>query len=453
MKKINVNIKGLHCRSCEMVLEESLSQVSGVKNIKINHKTGLAEIYYEQKQPILTELEKKIKKAGYSLGLEDEKNLISNNPADYIELVFIGAILFFIYALIKYFGLFEFEFSGNSTPGLVGVFVVGLTAGVSSCMALVGGLVLGVSARHAELHPEATPGQKFKPHLFFNLGRLISYAVLGGLIGLLGSAFKLSSPVLGALTVIIGLVMLLLGLKLIEIFPKLSNKNISLPKSVSKYFGLKSDKKEYSNRGAMITGALTFFIPCGFTQAMQLYAVSTGSFNQGLLIMLAFALGTLPGLIGIGGLTSIIKGSFSRYFFKFAGLVVIILAIFNISTGYNLTGFSLDFLKDFSSVSTISTTKDRVELSKDGSQIVEMVQSGNGYSPNQFTIKKGVPVIWKINSTNQYTCAAYISMPAVNISQPLKAGENIIEFTATKTGRMRFTCSMGMYSGVFNVVE
>ncbi|MCX6716958.1 MAG: cupredoxin domain-containing protein [Candidatus Taylorbacteria bacterium] len=90
---------------------------------------------------------------------------------------------------------------------------------------------------------------------------------------------------------------------------------------------------------------------------------------------------------------------------------------------------------------------------ENGRQIVEMTQDGRGYSPRQFTIKKGVPVKWKINSVSQFTCAAYISMPSAGISKPLTSGENILEFTPTKAGKMPFTCSMGMYTGVFNVID
>jgi sulfite exporter TauE/SafE len=159
------------------------------------------------------------------------------------------------------------------------VLIVGLTAGISTCMALVGGLVLGISARFSEKHPEASPAQKFRPHIFFIIGRIISYFILGGVIGLLGKAFQLSGPSLGFLTIIVGVVMLILGAQLTEIFPRLSNGGLTLPSSISKFLGIKKHhQKEYSHTNSVLTGALTFFLPCGFTQAMQLYAMSTGKF-------------------------------------------------------------------------------------------------------------------------------------------------------------------------------
>ncbi|MDD5164936.1 MAG: sulfite exporter TauE/SafE family protein [Candidatus Pacebacteria bacterium] len=453
-KKIILHIKGMHCRSCEILLEQNISEVEGVKKIITNYKKGIAEIEHFGDTPRMREIEKAINNAGYTLGLEDKKHFFSRNPKDYAELAVAACSLFLIYTALRVLGVFDINLNLSGTPGLVGVLLVGLTAGVSTCMALIGGLVLGISSRHAELHPDASTKEKFRPHIFFNLGRLASYALLGGFIGLLGSAFKLSSPVLGSITLILGIVMLFLGLKLTEIFPKLHNKGLVLPKAVSKFFGLKTETKEYSHRGAFITGVLTFFVPCGFTQAMQLYAVSTGSFTQGALIMGIFALGTLPGIIGIGGLTSAIRGSFARHFFKFAGLVVVALAFFNIITGFNLTGWSLPSLPSFGSITqSVGGSSNRPVEIIDGKQVVYMTQEVGGYSPNKFTIKKGIPVLWKITSESQFTCAAYISMPSSGIRKPLKLGENIIEFTPTQTGVMKFTCSMGMYTGVFNVID
>ena len=251
---------------------------------------------------------------------------------------------------------------------------------------------------------------------------------------------------LGILIATLGIVMLFLGLELTNISPRLSRVSFTLPSSISRAFGLHKETREYSHVGSLITGALTFFVPCGFTQAMQLYAISTGSFTQGALIMFLFALGTTPGLLGIGGLTSSVKGTSARYFFKFSGLIVIILALINISSGMTLAGFTIS-----SSTPSIITAPTNTEL-VDGKQVVRMEQS-NGYTPNQFVVKKGVPVKWIINSTNPYTCASALVMPSMNISTRLHAGENVIEFTPTQVGQLTFSCIMGMFNGAFTVVE
>ena len=236
----------------------------------------------------------------------------------------------FIYFIANDLGLFKLVAASSSNfSSLPVVFLIGITAGLSTCMALVGGLVLGASARFAEKHPTATPLQKFKPHLFFSLGRVISYFVLGGIIGYLGSFFQLSLTTLGILTIAVGAVMLLLGLQLTDLFPRLSGASFTLPKgNCQNFWNSRARKKEYSHKNSMIMGALTFFLPCGFTQAMQLFAIASGSPVTGALTMGVFALGTTPGLLGVGGLTSVIKGTFAKTFFKFAGIVVVVLAFF-----------------------------------------------------------------------------------------------------------------------------
>jgi sulfite exporter TauE/SafE len=354
-----------------------------------------------------------------------------------------------VYLIAAWAGLGKLSlFSTNNYGNLGVVFLIGLTAGLSSCMALVGGLVLGTASRFAEKHPAATAAEKFRPHLFFNTGRILSYFILGGLIGLIGSTLKFSPFTLGGLTMIAGVVMLFLGLQLIEIFPKISRFSLTMPKSISRLLHIKSRaEKEYSHTNSMILGALTFFLPCGFTQAMQIYAISSNSPVIGALTMGIFALGTTPGLLGIGGLTSLLKGNIGKKFFKFIGVVVIALALLNINSGFNLTGLNF-------SLPSVSQPAPDIQLPQvtDGTQIVYMDQASNGYSPNRFTVKKGVPVKWVINSKDDYSCASNIVMPQYNISKLLDRGENVITFTPTETGTIRFTCSMGMYTGNFEVI-
>lgn len=452
MNKTNVYIKGMHCRSCEILIEDELQKIPQVTKVEIDHKTGRAEIYYQSDKLDQAAVEQAIKTAGYNLG-RDEKPWFSKNPQDYLELFTCLVVIFFLYYLASDAGIFNLKFaSSNNFSSLPVVLLIGLTAGLSTCMALVGGLVLGASARFAEKHPNATPLQKFKPHLIFNVGRIASFFVLGGVIGYGGSFFQLSPLTLGILTIAVGLVMFFLGIQLIDMFPKLKSFSFTLPKSISRALGIQNHSKaEYSHKNAAISGALTFFLPCGFTQAMQLYAISTGNAWQGAATMGVFAIGTAPGLLGVGGLTSFIKGAFSKTFFKFVGAVVVLLALFNISNGYNLTGLSGNILAFGKTAAALSS--DPNVATQNGVQVVKMTQNSNGYTPNSFTIQKNIPVRWIINSVDPNSCAASIASAKLGIKQTLQAGENIIEFTPAEAGPIKFTCIMGMYSGVFNVVD
>lgn len=446
----------MHCRSCEILIEDELRKVKGVTGVYVNHKTGVAKIDCECELDE-NEVNCAIQNAGYAVGKDGKLLFISRNSKDYIDLGIAFFITIALYFIAKSLGIFDLgkSITGGNYSSLPIVFIVGLTAGVSTCMALVGGLVLGAASRFSAKNPHATGMEKFTPHLYFNLGRIVSYFVLGGALGLLGGIFQLSTSVLGMLTVIVGLVMLLLGSQLIEIFPFLKRISFTLPKGLSRSLGIKEQAElEYSNKNSALIGASTFFLPCGFTQAMQLFAMSSGSLVTGALTMGVFALGTAPGLLSVGGLTSVVKGNGAKLFFKTAGVVVILLSLFNITNGLNLLGVTPELLGAFTSKAVAQKTISDPNVKMVGNvQEVRMTQESGGYRPNKFTIKKGVPVKWIITSKDIYTCAASISSQQLNIRKGLKLGENIFEFTPKETGTIRFSCSMGMYTGSFTVVE
>ncbi|MFA6097303.1 MAG: sulfite exporter TauE/SafE family protein [Candidatus Paceibacterota bacterium] len=441
MNKVTVPIKGMHCRSCELLVEEALKDVPGVKNVEVNYRTGKADLYFKKGIPSQGEaIYNAVKNIGYDVGYKNQVEWISKDENDYNNLLNGIIILIIIFFVAKFTGILDYSVNSENVSYPV-VLMVGLVAGVSTCMALVGGLVLSISAQHAEAHPEITSSQKFRPHLFFNLGRIAGFGIFGGILAMIGSAFQPSPGSMGLMTIIIGGVMIFLGLKLIEIFPFMKDITISLPKGISKALGIKREQKEYSHKGAAITGALTFFLPCGFTQAMQLYAVGSGGFVNGALIMSLFALGTAPGLLGIGGLSSMFKGKNARTFFATTGLAVIILGWINITNGSQL-------VFQGKADSAIDVASSSLEV-----QEVKMTQGNTGYTPNVLTVEKGKKVRWIITSTNQFSCASSIVMPKYGISKSLKKGENVIEFVPKETGEIPFSCSMGMYRGKFIVVE
>lgn len=448
-KYLIVPIKGMHCRSCEILVEEELKEIKNVDSVEVNYKTASAKIFYNGTKPSESVIKEAILKSGYIVGYDNKQPFISSNIKDYQNLGLAFLILLALYLILKWFGVTDINLdpsAGNLSWGFIILF--GLAAGFSTCMALIGGLVLGLSTKFTASYPEASTSQKFKPHLFFGLGRIIAYALFGGLLGVIGSALKISSTINGIMIIFVGLLMIIMGLQLINIFPRLSNFKITLPKSISRFFGINKNNKHYSNIGATILGALTFFLPCGFTQAIQLYAISTGNFWSGSLTMALFALGTAPGLLSIGGLTAIVKGGFKEKFFKISGLAIIFFGLFNLSNGYTLA--SLDF--GGKAVLNTQVIFDPNVVIKDGVQIVSMTETNRGYSPNSFTIKKGIPVRWVIDATAPYSCASALIVPKYKIRAFLKAGENVIEFTPTEIGNIPFSCSMGMYRGVFKVV-
>jgi sulfite exporter TauE/SafE len=199
-------------------------------------------------------------------------------------------------------------------------------------MAVVGGLVLSLSATFAK------EGDKVRPQVLFHIGRLIAFVVLGGVIGALGSAFELGIIGTFILSLLVGLIMLLLGVNLLDLFPWAKKLQPTLPAFVTNHIqGLKSLNHTLT---PFLVGIATFFLPCGFTQSMQIYSLTTGSFFAGAMTMFAFALGTLPVLALLSFSTSNIhKKAQSGIFFKTAGLVVIFFGLFNIYNSLVAVGF------------------------------------------------------------------------------------------------------------------
>lgn len=463
MSTCTLDIKGMHCRSCEILIEREIKSIAGVTSVYVSHKSGVAAVSCEGELDE-RQVQAALQKHGYSLGTE-ELPWFSKHAKDYAELGMAFLMAMGLFFLAKSFGLINLSTHGSNYNNLLAVLAIGLTAGISTCMALVGGLVLGASARYAEKHPMATGMQKFTPHIYFNIGRIASYFVLGGVIGWLGSIFQLSLWVLGVLTIVVGVVMLILGGQLIDIFPRLKKISFTLPKGIAEALGIhRKTEQEYSHKNSMMAGAMTFFLPCGFTQAMQLFAMSTGSPWQGALTLGVFAIGTAPGLLGVGGLSSLVKGHGAKMFFKTAGVVVIMLSLFNIKNGFNLAGGLPNIGRiiavmaaqpgdTWDTIDIRSKAKATDNKTVDGQQIIEMAQNSRGYSPNSFTIQKGVPVKWVINSTDPNGCASSLVSQQLGVRTTLKRGENVIEFTPKEVGKIRFMCSMGMFTGTFNVVE
>lgn len=222
--------------------------------------------------------------------------------------------------------------------------------------------------------------------------------------------------------------MLLLGLNLTNISPRLGNFSLKLPK----FLGKNVKGEGTSRTSTFLSGMATFFLPCGFTLAMQVYAVSTGSFITGALAMALFALGTVPGLLSIGFVTSILRGAWLKAFFTFTGVIVLILGIFNFNNGYALVSISLP-----SSVSTQSVDSANLEV-----QEVRMTQSESGYTPDTITIDAGKKIRWIITGTSPFSCSSQIIAPSLGISKRIEKGENVIEFVAPDSGEIPFSCSM-----------
>lgn len=328
MKKYTFHVSGTHCASCKILIEDVLSDQDFIQNAKVDLKKETVEIETDSNQSaeeIAQTLTSKIQPNGYTLSVE--KKIQENKNDDVLwKAIPIGLAFLVLFFVLQKSGLLNLGIGGKTTP--VTSFIIGLIASVSSCLAIVGGLVLSLSAKISEDNVSDT-----KTFVLFHAGRLVSFAVLGGVLGLIGNAVGINFTFTAILGVIASLVMLVLGLNLVGVFAK--NK-LALPTGIFTFFR----KIEHKTFTPLVIGFATFFLPCGFTQSMQVSAISSGSFVSGSLIMFAFALGTLPMLAALSfGSASFAQGKHAPLFFKSAGVVVIGLGIFALLAG--LAGLGL----------------------------------------------------------------------------------------------------------------
>ena len=460
LKKMNIKINGMHCASCEVLIERKFKKVAGVEKVTVNHVDGIATLYCSL-DPNLNALENSIVDNGYSIASTTDQGIVNNSgdhvntSKDYLQIGAIFLIVVALYLVFKQLGLVpKLGISDNMSYGFV--FLIGLVAATSTCLAVTGGLLLSVAAKYNEQNPHLDGWGKFKPTLYFNVGRVVSYTILGGLVGALGSVLTLSPQINGIITIAASAVMIILGLQLLKLFPWLSRFQPKMPK----FLGHKiHDLSDSNNKAApFLLGAGTFFLPCGFTQALQFYVLSKGDPVSGALTMLVFSLGTLPALLSLSALSSFIKGAIQQYFLKFAGAVVILLGLFNVNNGLTLAGFNFAFIPSFeqsTSGSVLAASDPNVQVIG-GKQIVNMKVTGLGYSPHTFTVVKGIPVEWHIDGTRAEGCAQVITIPTLGITEYLpQQGEKVIAFTPESTGKIPFSCTMGMTTrgSAFTVVE
>jgi sulfite exporter TauE/SafE len=353
---------------------------------------------------------------------------VKNTSRDYLEIGLAAIAVAAIYVLFKALNILPDDLGVTDAMSYWAVLGLGLVAAFSTCMATSGGLLLAVATRHE--------GASFTPNLYFNLGRLASYAFFGGLIGALGATLTISPVMNGLLIVLVSLVMVGLGLKMLNLFPGLG---ISLvPASVSGALYEFGKKKS----GAFLAGASTFFLPCGFTQALQIYVLGKGGVWFGAATMFVFALGTLPALMSLGAISGFSSGSFKRMFTKMAGIAVLVFGLGNIGNGLNLTGWNTGAASLSAVVGEIAAPSVKVA---EGKQTVKMKVVGLEYEPANFTVKKDVAVEWLIDGSGARGCARVIVAPKIGLTTYLKPdGIKRITFTPSVSGFIGFSCSMGM---------
>lgn len=183
---------------------------------------------------------------------------------------------------------------------LLAAFLTGLLGG-THCVGMCGGIVAAMSFQG---EGGKRGRQPFIFHLGYSAGRITSYAALGALVGLIGSAAFLSEslfPLQRGLYVLAQIVLILLGLYLAGLNQSirlLEQAGGALWRRVQPLLGKVMPVRNLGQ--AVMAGALWGWLPCGLVYSVLVMALAAGGALQGAALLLAFGLGTLPNLLLMG---------------------------------------------------------------------------------------------------------------------------------------------------------
>lgn len=366
-------------------------------------------------------------------------------------------IIFFLLKILSLEGTLNISYiqQASNPVNLWIIFLTGLTVGGLTCLAVQGGLLASVIAAKEEEEIEKGINQRntIFPTLAFLITKLIAYTTLGFILGAFGGAIGISQTAQIIMQFIAGLYMVAVALNLLNVHPIFRYAIIQPPKFLSKK--VRNQSKSKNLFAPAFLGSMTIFIPCGTTLAMEALAISSANAVLGAAIMAAFVLGTTPLFFGVGWLTSILGDNFRIKFLRIAAVIVIYLGITSMNGALVAYGspFTLQSLaENFTTQSIPSDNASTVKVIN-GVQNVDIAITSNGYAPNSITVKKGQPVKLNLKSSDAFSCASAFRIPSLGVVKNLQPnGSDSVEFTPQTAGKIAFTCSMGMYNGVIEVI-
>jgi sulfite exporter TauE/SafE/plastocyanin domain-containing protein/copper chaperone CopZ len=430
-----IKVYEMTCTSCENRVEKAIRNLEGVLDAKASFSGQFAEVKYDDELCSQGKIKAAIKGAGYSTQSSNDYKLMG-------ILIVVAAV---VLLGLKTSGFDMEDKLANASYAVL--FVVGVLTSIH-CVGMCGGIMLSQSlSRESKNKFEA-----MEPAILYNLGRVVSYTILGGIVGALGSAFSLTVTAKAALQIFAGLFMVIMGLNMSG-FSAFRKFQIRMPHSACKI--------KNKSGSPFIVGLLNGLMPCGPLQTMQLFALGTGSPVKGALSMFMFSIGTVPLMLTFGALSGLLSKGYTKKILKFSGILIIALGLIMGNRGLTLVGININPMTAFansakgllggapSSSSNANITKATLQ---DGVQIINMTANNNGYTPNAFYVQKGVPVKWIINGEQLNSCNNSIVAKSINKQLKLKKGENVIEFTPGDKD-INFSCWMGMISGVIKVVD
>lgn len=305
-----ITVDGMTCSHCEQRIETALGALAGVIKVYASAPLDEVSVSYDSDKVSFEAIADAIRGAGYQVrgdgadrgprtspreaaqrakaepAPEDAAAGVKTSLAHAIAASkaapayrFLGliAVIVALYIVLRYvLRGYTFLPAANQSIGCGLLLLVGLLTSLH-CLAMCGGIVLSQGISFREGQPQSNRGKRQVPGLLYNAGRVVSYTVIGGVVGALGSLFSISTTLKGVMPIIARAFMLFLGVRMLGIVPWLSRLRVRFPG-----VGEQRISAAAAGRGPPVIGLLNGLMPCGPLQTMQVYALGTGSWLPGL---------------------------------------------------------------------------------------------------------------------------------------------------------------------------
>lgn len=443
-----LRIGGMTCISCQNKIEKKLRNTAGIEKAEVSYNAGTALVTFDTDIISYQSITGIIENLGYSV-IPDQ----GRERKDTGRTVGILMIIASLYLFLEQSGLLNVLVPSqlaDKTMGYGMLFLIGLITSVH-CVAMCGGINLSQCIPKSG-QEELNQGRlaAFRPAFLYNLGRVISYTAVGFLAGGLGAAVTFSNTFQGVLKLAAGIFMVIMGINMLGVFPWLRRLNPRMPK----FIAVRIQKQKSKSSSPFFVGLLNGLMPCGPLQAMQIYALSTGNPFSGALSMFLFSIGTVPLMFFLGALSTVLSKKFSSRVMTAGAVLVVVLGLSMFTQGVSLAGINpsaiLPGLDGISGNQQESSDQIKIE---DGVQVINSTLSPGRY-PN-IKVQAGIPVKWIIDAPagSINGCNNRMIIRAYGIEYSFHTGENVVEFTPDKTGKIPYSCWMGMIRGSINVTK
>ena len=442
LKQEQLYIKGMTCINCQNRIEDELKKNAGVTDVWVSYEEGIASVSYQTETTTTEELAKVIEALGYQVSFkrDSKKKSVIHTIG---QLTFIVCLFFLLQKSVILNQLSPSSLA-DAGMGYSMLFVIGLITSIH-CIAMCGGINLSQTLQKTA--DKEVSRTMFKNTFVYNTGRVISYTIMGGVLGAvgglagMGTGLQTSSLFQGILKLLAGLLMVLMGMNMLEIFPRRLKLYLRLPAFIRRKTG--------KSKTPFLVGLCNGLMPCGPLQSMQIVALASGNIFAGALSMFCFSLGTVPLMLGFGFIFSSLGKRFTKQILKFGAVLVVVLGLSMISQGNALSGIDSKVFSGFSKPEENKEVQAKLNetVEKDRVQYVSSVLESGKYP--DITIKAGEPVVWEIEAEKGSIngCNYKILLQDFDMEYTFSEGKNVIEFTPEKEGVYTYSCWMGMIIG------